>query len=572
MGVIRLDFTRARVRPRAACIQTLASGMEAGAVPPVRARWRRGVAVAALVGIALVPRLMHLSASGFSEDELEKFEATTAYARHQFTVDADHPMLMKLGAFAAIRANARIERTSGRLTVADETLVRLPSAIAGAATTVVIYLLAASFFDPVIGVVAAAVWAFDVNAIAINRIAKEDSLLLLFLALAAWLYERGKAVGTVDPERAQHWFQASGAAWGLMMASKYMPYYLGIHTIFFRLAVPHAGPNRARLVPFFAVMAAAFAIANFAIFSPDTWPQILGFLGEQRLTHTGYYFDGRIWSNRVSATPFGLPLHFYVLALVTKTPLVWLGAALVGFVVLLRQPRSRGSLFVLVFLTLTLLPYSIVASKFLRYLAPVHFVLDMTIAVGIVTLARSIARRATSLRPLLVAAVSVVCVLPGVAAWHAHESHPGLFRNALGTRHSPDRLVFPHDELYDAGVREAAQSIAAEARPAAVAYSDAPRVLSHYLVRAGRTDVSVRPLSSPEATSGTEQWSVVQDGRRYFESQARVGRLDREQPATTITIDGVVAARVYRHSGEVVADRGSAGAEARSEAWPRRLR
>jgi hypothetical protein len=39
---------------------------------------------------------------------------------------------------------------------------------------------------------ASLLWAVDVNAIMINRVGKEDTLLLLFFVLAMWCYERGE--------------------------------------------------------------------------------------------------------------------------------------------------------------------------------------------------------------------------------------------------------------------------------------------------------------------------------------------------------------------------------------------
>ena len=53
------------------------------------------VLVVALTALALSLRLTRLDASGFSEDELEKFEATRSYAQHEFSTDADHPMLTR---------------------------------------------------------------------------------------------------------------------------------------------------------------------------------------------------------------------------------------------------------------------------------------------------------------------------------------------------------------------------------------------------------------------------------------------------------------------------------------------
>jgi len=71
-----------------------------------------------------------------------------------------------------------------------------------------------------------------VNAIATSRIGKEDTFLLFFFLLAVWCYERAKRQGVTDPSGAQRWYAGSGVAFGLMLASKYMPGYLPIYALF----------------------------------------------------------------------------------------------------------------------------------------------------------------------------------------------------------------------------------------------------------------------------------------------------------------------------------------------------
>ncbi|MEO7192625.1 MAG: hypothetical protein ABI051_16355 [Vicinamibacterales bacterium] len=111
MGVTRLDSSQ--THPSSIQI----SGKTWSTVPDgqashwgLTAGWARRatiVLVVALTALALSLRLTRLDASGFSEDELEKFEATRSYAQHQFSADADHPMLMKLGARLPCRGQAQ---------------------------------------------------------------------------------------------------------------------------------------------------------------------------------------------------------------------------------------------------------------------------------------------------------------------------------------------------------------------------------------------------------------------------------------------------------------------------------
>src|SRR3954470_714119 len=143
-------------------------------LPRVRTRV---VATAAVLVAALVFRTAALSTYGFSEDEINKVAAIEAYRTGHFTANAEHPMLMKLtmwGSVAAATAWNGIASPDWRLSL--ETAIRLPHAIAGAATVLPLFGIADLLFGSTVAIAASAIWAFDVNAIDINRIGKEDTL------------------------------------------------------------------------------------------------------------------------------------------------------------------------------------------------------------------------------------------------------------------------------------------------------------------------------------------------------------------------------------------------------------
>src|ERR1051325_8065121 len=56
------------------------------------------------VALAFCVRAYRLDAAGLSEDETNKVFALRAYEQGDFTVNAEHPMLMKLSCFASMRA------------------------------------------------------------------------------------------------------------------------------------------------------------------------------------------------------------------------------------------------------------------------------------------------------------------------------------------------------------------------------------------------------------------------------------------------------------------------------------
>lgn len=460
-------------------------------------------------------------------------------------------MLMKVAALATMKtADAwnHLAQSFGGPLIAPEAALRLPSAIAGALTAVVLFLLAELLFDRSTAALASLLWAVDVNAIAVNRIAKEDSLLVLFLLTAAWYYERGKRVGALDPRAAQKWFRRCGAAFGAMMASKYMPYFFGLHVIFFRAAAPHQGLNRPDKSPFFLAMAAAFLAANFAILLPANWEAIARYVSEATMTHTGYVFAGRVYVNKMSATPWGVPPWFYVTYLATKVPVPVLAAFAAGLWQVVVRRGERGVVFVRVFLVFMLLPYSLAASKFVRYMLPLFAIVDLTAAIGLVWLVRrTVAMR--SVRQHLVSAAAVVgVVVSQVLATATAAPHFGLSQNLIGDVAARGQLLFPHDELYDAGVREAVTVVAASARPNAVVLSEAPAVVRTYLDRVARHDMESRAMSHGPLPQPTDDvWTLVQDGRVYFENETLIRSLrQRRAPAAEIRIRGFRAVQIFR--------------------------
>jgi len=508
-----------------------------------------------LVLAALTIRCWRLGAAGFSEDEIVKLRAVEAYRRLDFSANAEHPMLMKLAALASTSGAEALNRAvldERGASITPEAALRFPNALAGALTTAVIFLLADALFGAAVGWWAAVLWAFDVNAVAISRIGKEDSLLLLFLITAAWCYERGKRSAPAPraySAAGQRWFAAAGAAFGLMTAAKYMPYFFGLHALYCRVADPHPGLNRPDKPRYYGWMAAAFLAANFAILLPQNWGHLLRYTAERLLDHTGYVFAGSIYVNQLSATPWGVPWYYYLVFLATKVPVVLLLAMLAGLAATVRQPRVRGFVFLRVFLVFILLPYSLVASKFVRYTVPLLAILDMIAAVGIVRVMEGIRVEPRGRRAAAAAAIAGV-VLAGPAAALA-ESAPyyALYRNTLSRRVAGDALLFPHCELYDAGMREAVRLVASRARAGATVVSEAPRVVREYASRL-RGDLHVETLTHDGIHRSAEVWVLVQDGRIYYENLPLITmlRTTRRMDAE-VRVGGVSAVQLYRLAG-----------------------
>ena len=120
---------------------------------------------------------------------MNKLDAVHAYERGDFTVNAEHPMVMKVLMLLSL---TRAPNAS------EEAALRFPNALIGALTVIPLFLLTAAFFDRRTALLACAFWAFGINAITHNRIGKEDSLLVFFMLFAFLLFPTRKADATAS--------------------------------------------------------------------------------------------------------------------------------------------------------------------------------------------------------------------------------------------------------------------------------------------------------------------------------------------------------------------------------------
>ena len=506
--------------------------------------------IAAVMALAFGLRAAALSTYGFSEDEINKVRAIEAYRTGHLSANGEHPMLMKLAMLASVDASRVWNRIGPReSTIAIETAIRLPNAVVGAATAAALFAVCDVLFGPAVAIMAALLWAFDVNAIAINRIGKEDTFALFFFLTAVWCYERAKQQGTTDLAVAQRWYTAGGAAFGLMLASKYFPHYLGVYALFNVLTDRAPGENRPDKVRYYGAMVVAFLIANVAILSPATWQYGIAYLRDGTLAHHGYPFAGRLYPNTKWLWQHGVPVTFYLRMLATKVPLVVLGAVVPGAIELLRRRRERGFALVAMWFGLFFVGYSISAVKFLRYALPLFAAVDIIAAIGIVAGIRWLLRKRWLLpitRISVATAAATVCISGTFVAEQGAAPFHSLFRNAVGEALAPAGATFP-EESYDYGVREAVVEIARTALPGAAIVSDAPGVVAYYLPLTGRSDLRVRSLSAEGLPrDGTPSFVIVQPEHLTFENQRLVAQLRRyESPWREFAAADVIAARVY---------------------------
>ncbi len=494
-----------------------------------------------LLGLGL--RVHQLSASGFAEDEMNKLNAVRSYERGDFTANGEHPMVMKVLMWGSLSA----------LPASDEAALRLPNALIGALTVIPLFLLTAAFFDRWTALLAAAFWAVGVNAITHNRIGKEDSLLVFFMLFAFFFFVRAKQLSPVDKQGRARRYAASAVAFGLMIASKYFPHYLGLNMLFhhnfhMRKAVAGEPPGQ---TPgwFFLTIIGVFLLASPAVLIPEVWQYLNAYMGERLLTHSGYLFAGELYKNNMSSSPFwGTPVYFYLLFLAIKVPLIVIAALVIGIAVAAWRPRHLGHAFVLFMFLFWIVPYSLVGGKWLRYTLSLMPFVYMLAAVGVVWLIRFLQKHAPR-RAALGISVAAVVLFVGVPGWISFASGPhyALYTNALAAGKAGH--YFPHDEFYDDGLREAIKFVCEKAPAGATMAHETPAVAGYYLEQFGRTDLKSEAISSPEfdvRSANGMVYVIVQRGRTYFENREELDYVRATfRRVHEVTIQGASAVEVF---------------------------
>ena len=514
------------------------------------------IALAVMVVIGAGLRLKGLGAIGFAEDEINKVEAARAYDRGDFTANAEHPMLMKILIDASLRG-ARAWNSLTNQTVSEEAALRFPNVLFGALTAIPLCLLTAALFDLGTGLWAAALWSFGVTAITFNRVGKEDTLMVFFMLFAFYLFIQAKLVDRTKHKVVNRLRNLSAVSFGLMMASKYFPHYLGLNMLYHHnySMRPHkpGEPRWKTPLSFFILMAVAFVLTNPAIFLPKVWAYLNAYSGEKLLTHTGYLMGDRLYKNNISRSPFwATPVYFYLLYLAIKVPLAVLVTAVIGFVAGLRRWRQPGYGFVIFMLLFWIVPYSLMGAKWPRYLLSLMPFLYMSAAVGIVLLIRwaASAFEKSNAQGRVTGAVTgllvlVTIVVPAVTAY-ASAPHYALYSNVIGDRYTAH--FFPHDEFYDDGLREAIQFVCAQAPAHALIVSETPGVIRYYSEKFGRADLQSRVLSDPDFTVPNQApaFFILQRGRTYFENQDKMKQVRERFPVVYAScVHGYTAAEVY---------------------------
>ena len=524
------------------------------------------LAILVLTGFGF--RFAGLSAEGLSEDELNKLNAVADYRANGLTgANGEHPMLMKAFQATSIILSEKWNSFVGpENRIAPETALRLPGAIAGALSAVLIFLIAAELFGVEVALIAAALWSFDPSGIGFNRVAKEDTFLLFFFMLANVFWLRGQRVVESTDKNPNPYYWATAACYGAMVASKYVPHFLAIswcyYWVFQQLPETRWRLGKKRLVIFFAIMGVVFLILSPTVLLPETWRQMGLFAGGKRISHDGYEFMGQLYTQRFADWLNGIPFYFYFVFTAVKLPLLTVVGFVIGLPLLFRRKLGDGRYFLLFWFLLWVVAFCFPGGKFTRYYTTVLPVVLITCALGIQFAGRWIANRVaasgslSTLKHYIPAALAMIVITGSVVSSIQAAPHFRLFTNTLGGGMQWAGYYFPHDEFYDASMRDAIAEIALPARPGARVASESPSLATHYAERAQRPDLLTISLSDPEAVSQLQpgDFIIVARGRRYFSNDALITTLRTQStPIAELKLETVPSVQIYQLDEKSVA-------------------
>jgi predicted membrane-bound dolichyl-phosphate-mannose-protein mannosyltransferase len=522
--------------------------------------------VMVLVGFGI--RSTGLSSEGLSEDELNKLNAVTDYRHHGLTsANGEHPLLMKAILTVSVIAAEKWDQTSlvashPELNISVEAALRLPGALFGAGTAVLIFVVASELFGCEVGLIAAALWTLDLLAISFNRIAKEDTFLVFFFLLASVFWLRGQRVAESQPQRnAENFYWATAAGMGAMFASKYVPVMLGIIVAYnytFQGMPTRWVMGKVRFIKFFLIMGVVFLICNPTILLPSTWRAMANFTSYRSMGHDSYEFMGHLYPHRFTDWFRGEPWYFYFVLLVTKTPILTLLSLAGGLPLLFRRKTGDGRYFLLAWISLWFLAFMPPGGKFARYITSLMPVVTITAALGIQFIGQFIASQlgklservfdSSSVRTYARAALVSLVIIS--AFWTAVKAAPHyrLYLNALGGGPTNSGNYFPQDEFYDAYMRDAMTEIGKRAQPGTRVASEIVTVAEYYATRENRPDLVCVELSDPAELQKLRPGDFLIDGRGrfYISNQDMLRRLRQTStPAFTIDLGTAPAAYVY---------------------------
>jgi hypothetical protein len=516
-----------------------------------------------IVGLAF--RLSHLSAEGFADDEVHKWNAVTRYLTGDFGGDdVEHPMLMKW----LIALCMLIGRP---LAWAPETMTRLPNALAGGVSILAIAMLGRRLFGNIAGLFAAGLASLCCTFIGYQRVAKEDTLLGLFIILLCWCLAEAKAAAddadagiALRANDQRRWEIFGALSLAGMLASKYFAWHALIAPIFV-LSMRSQSAWRIswkRWLQLGGIAFLAWLCVNWSPFLPSTWAYARSYTSGQQTVHGSLFFMGHIFHNLVEYGWNGTPPWFYaVFTAVKLSPGTFVLAMIgVGLAFYRRQPAHK---LLFAWMGVWFFIHSLSGSKWGRFYVSVLPAFLLLAGYAAVFLA---GRFAAFQKPLghkssvpgktyidqhrwetAIAILGLLSIGGEARATVQHEPHERLYISILGGGDANVDWFFPHCDYFDAGFREAVQYVDSHAEQGAELSTEIELPARLYSHRAGRDDL-LQTLNrrGRACRAGKICYVVVQTGRWYFLNEDSVNSLATKTPWHVEQIRDRDVVKVYR--------------------------
>jgi hypothetical protein len=518
--------------------------------------WRLDVAIALLLTLgAFVVRIYNVGFNSLSEDESAKWAAVQEYRHGHFVgVNSEHPMMLKMLAWASLTAGERWNRVAAILrwpSMNPEGWLRLPNVLFGAATAAILFLLCRRMMGFAGSFAAGFFWAVAPLAVALNRLAKEETLLTSFTLLACYFYCRAQQA---DADlSARRWYDLSAISFGFSFASQYIPHLLGLNAMawfFAGRAGLNSTPSRFSYKRFFLVIFLTFILVNPVVLFPSNFNAIVHWLHHDGVKHNGYDFDGTLYVNLPGRLLAGVPWKFYLWLVLFKTPIPILAAIILGSILLLRNRRTLPACFLLALGVVQLVGLSVSGAKWIRYSLPL---LPFLFLAGGYAVQKTWDRmRDWKVSPALAGTAAIVLFAIPLAELHNWSPYYPFYLNSVGGGTRSITRYFAPDEVSEFDTREVANQVCPSAPGGTRLATARPMSMTYYLESCGRADIDVVPLYDPQYAPRGGDLIILEASRRFFETQRFFDALPNSGMShREVRVGPVLASTIYRFGQSV---------------------
>ena len=518
--------------------------------------WRLDVAIALLLTLgAFVVRIHNVGFNSLSEDEAAKWSAVQEYRQGHFVgVNSEHPMMLKMLVWASLTTGEcwnDVAAIHHWPSMSPEGWLRFPNVLLGSATAAILFLFCRCMMGFVGSIAAGFFWAVAPLAVALNRLAKEETLLTFFTLLACYFYCQAQQADADLTTR--RWYDLSAISFGFSFASQYIPHLLGLNAmawLFAGKAGLNSTPSRFSYKRFFLVIFLSFILVNPVVLFPSNFNAVLHWLHHDGVKHNGYDFDGMLYVNLPARLLAGVPWKFYLWLLLFKTPIPILAAIILGSILLLRNRRTLPACFFLTLGVVQLVGLSVSGAKWIRYSLPLLPFLFLAGGYAVQTTWDRM--RDWKVSPALVGTAAVILFAWPLAELHNWSPYYSFYLNNIGGGMKSITRYFAPDEVSEFDTREVANQVCPSAFGGARLATARPMSMTYYLERCGRADIHVLPLYDPQYAPRDGDLIILEPSRRFFETQRFFDVLPNSGMShREVRVGPVLASTIYRFDQSV---------------------